>query len=303
MNFHHLLLFHKVAEKEHFTRAAEALFISQPAISKQIHELERTLGQPLFTQIGRRVYLTEAGRVLFEYTQRIFALSDEAESVLTEMHDMQRGRLAVGASTTIGTYLLPKLLGDYRKRYPSLELFLDIANASEVQERLLQNRIEIGLIEGSVTHDELVKRVWQQDELVLITANTSSLVAQDHLTLQDIYKEPFILREPGSGTRTVLEEAIATRGFPQLMPSMELGSTEAIKKVVAAGLGISFVSEHTITLESEAHLLRWIPLVDFTLSRPLYIVYPRQRRLSRAVSKFLELLEEAGRPQGSTPFK
>ncbi len=290
MNFNHLLIFHKVAEKEHFTRAAEALFISQPAVSKQIHELERTLGQPLFTQIGRKIYLTEAGRLLFEYTQRIFALSDEVEGVLAEMHDLQRGRLAVGASTTIGTYLLPELLGEYRERYPSIELFLDIANASEVQERLLQNRIEIGLIEGAVTHDELFKRVWRQDELVLITANASPLVTKEHLTLQDVYKEPFILREPGSGTRAVLEAAIATQGLPRLVPFMELGSTEAIKKVVAAGLGISFVSEHTIALERKTHLLQQVPLMNFTLSRPLYIVYPKQKHLSRAAHMFLELL-------------
>ncbi len=291
MNFNHLLIFHKVAEKEHFTRAAEALFISQPAVSKQIHELERTIGQPLFSQVGRKVHLTEAGRTLFEYTQRIFALADEAESTLNDMHDLKRGRLAVGASTTIGTYLLPELLGEYRKQYPHIELFLDIANASEVQERLLLNRIEVGLIEGAVMQNELFKREWRQDELVLITTPASPFASKKRLTLKSVYTEPFILREPGSGTRTVLTEALDARGLRPLTPFMELGSTEAIKQAVAAGLGIAFVSEHTIKLELATHLLRRVPLTDFTLTRPLYIVYPRQKRLSRAAQMFLALID------------
>ena len=291
MNFNHLQIFHKVAEKEHFTRAAEELFISQPAVSKQVHELEKSLGQALFIHIGRKVYLTEAGRTLFEYTRSIFALSDEAEKVLSEMHDLKRGRLVVGASTTIGTYLLPELLGAYRKRYPHIELALDIANASEVQERLLLNLVEVGIIEGAVTHNELCARIWRQDELVLIAAPTAPFVTKSRLALEDIYNEPFILREPGSGTRTVLEGALVTRGLPPLSPFMELGSTEAIKKAVAAGLGISFVSEHTIQLERAAHLLVSVPLVDFTLTRPLYIVYPEQRRLSRAAQMFLALID------------
>lgn len=290
MNFNHLLIFHKVAEMKHFTHAAKALFISQPAVSKQIHELEKTLGQPLFSQVGRKVTLTEAGAILFDYTKRIFALSNEVEAVLNDMHDLKRGRLAVGASTTIGTYLLPELLGAYRKQYPHIELFLDIANASEIQERLLLNSIEIGIIEGAVTHHELFKSIWRQDELVLITASASPLAEKEHLTLEDIYSEPLILREPGSGTRTVLEEAITGRGLQPFVPFMELGSTEAIKKAVAAGLGVSFVSEHTIQLELTVGLLKRVPLVNFTLTRLLYIVYPKQKRLSKAAHVFLALI-------------
>jgi DNA-binding transcriptional LysR family regulator len=237
--------------------------------------------------------LTEAGQLLFEYTKRIFALADEAEEVLNEMHDLKRGRLAVGASTTIGTYLLPELLGHYRIQYPHIELFLDIANANEIQERLLTNRVEIGLIEGAVTHAELFKRIWRQDELVLITSPTASLIAEKHLTLKALHKEktPFILREQGSGTRTVLEAAIAAQGLQAISPFMELGSTEAIKKVVATGLGVSFVSEHTIQLELAANILKRVSLVDFVLKRPLYLVYLKQKRLSRAAQTFLELLE------------
>lgn len=290
MNFNHLLIFHKVAEHQHFTRAAEALYISQPAVSKQVHELEKTLGQALFVQIGRKVSLTEAGRTLFDYTQRIFALSDEAELVLEEMHELKRGRLVVGASTTIGTYLLPQLLGSYRQQYPHIELALTIANASEIQERLVQNRVEIGFIEGAVTHEDLCERVWRRDQLVLIAPFATPLLAQQPLTIEALAHEPFILREAGSGTRTVLEEALASRGLPPLSPSLELGSTEAIKNAVAAGLGISFVSEHTIQLERAAQLVVVVPLEDFTVTRSLSLIYPKRRRLSRAAHMFLEVI-------------
>lgn len=293
MNFNHLLIFHKVAEKRHFTHAAEELFISQPAVSKQIHELEKTLGQPLFTHMGRSIYLTEAGQLLYDYASRIFALSNEAEAALEEMHDLERGRLAIGASTTIGTYLLPELLGRYRMQYPHIQLSLDVTNADEVQERLLTHRIEIGLVEGMVSNTDFVKQVWRQDELVLIASPQHPLVRDnEQVSLQHLLDEniPFIRREQGSGTREVLEEAIAARGLSPLQTSMELGSTEAIKRAVAAGLGVSFVSEHTIGLELAAGQLRRVPLTDFKLTRPLSIVFPRQRRLSRAAQVFLQLI-------------
>lgn len=294
MNFNHLLIFHKVAEKRHFTHAAEELFISQPAVSKQIHELEKTLGQPLFTHMGRSIYLTEAGQLLYDYASRIFALSSEAEAALEEMQDLERGRLAMGASTTIGTYLLPKLLGRYRTQYPHIQLSLDITNADEVQERLLTHRIEIGLVEGMVSNTDFVKRVWRQDELVLITSPQHPLVKDNEpISLQHLLDEniSFIRREQGSGTRAVLEEALAARGLSPLQTSMELGSTEAIKRAVAAGLGVSFVSEHTIGLELAAGRLRRVPLTDFTLIRPLFIIFPHQRRLSRAAQVFLQLIQ------------
>jgi DNA-binding transcriptional LysR family regulator len=294
MNFNHLLIFHKVAEKRHFTHAAEELSISQPAVSKQIHELEKTLGQPLFTHMGRSIYLTEAGQLLYDYANRIFALSSEAEAALEEMHDLARGRLAIGASTTIGTYLLPEQLGHYRTQYPRIQLSLDITNADEVQKRLREHRIEIGLVEGMVKDSDFVKQVWRQDELVLIASPQYPLVRDnEQVSLQSLLDKnvPFIRREQGSGTRAVLEEALAARGLRPLPTSMELGSTEAIKRAVAAGLGVSFVSEHTIGLELAAGHLRRVPLTDFTLTRPLFIIFPRQRRLSRAAQAFLQLIQ------------
>lgn len=296
MNFNHLLIFHKVAEKQHFTRAAEALFISQPAVSKQIHQLEHTLGQALFTRVGQKVYLTEAGQLLYEYSTRIFALTDEAEDALEEMRNLERGRLAIGASTTIGTYLLPELLGRYKACYPRVRLSLAIANAGEIEEKVLANQVEIGLVEGLVTHPELYQEVWQQDMLVPIVAPDHPLVGCARLTIGQVLEQgtPFILRESGSGTRAVLEQALEKRGLGAGRTIiMELGSTEAIKRAVAAGLGIAFVSVHTISLELAVGRLRRLNLADFSLQRSLYITYIHEKRLSRAARAFLEQLRVA----------
>jgi DNA-binding transcriptional LysR family regulator len=199
----------------------------------------------------------------------------------------------VGASTTIGIYLLSEFLGQYREQYPHIELFLDIANAEEVQERIIACRTEVGIVEGSVTREELFKRVWREDELVLIASPSSLLTfSQEHVHLHHLLENntPFILREPGSGTREVLEKALVTRGFQPIRSFMELGSTEAIKQAVRAGLGLAFVSEHTIKLELAAGLLKRISLVDFKLTRPLYIVYLKHKKLSKVTQVFLELL-------------
>jgi DNA-binding transcriptional LysR family regulator len=293
VNFNHLLIFHKVAEKQHFTRAAEELFISQPAVSKQIHELEQALGLPLFNHIGRKVYLTEAGQLLYEYASRIFTLSNEAESTLQELAGLKRGRLAIGASMTIGSYLLPQLLGRFRTLYPGIELGVDIANAEEVQEKLLENQIEIGLIESPLTHPEVIKKEWQQDELVLIDSVEQPFVRQATLTLEQLLdaNPHFILRERGSGTRVVLEQALENLGLKPVKPFLEMNNLEAIKRTVSAGLGISFISEHTVQVEIKAGLLKRVPLSDFKLMRSLYLIYVKSKRLSRAAQAFIKLLD------------
>ncbi|QBD74819.1 LysR family transcriptional regulator [Ktedonosporobacter rubrisoli] len=292
MNFNQLLIFHKVAQKGHFTRAAEELFISQPAVSKQIQELEKALKQALFTRSGSKIYLTEAGKVLYEYAERIFALSTEAEAVLDDMQNLRRGRLAVGASTTIGTYLLPELLGEYKERYPAIDMTIEIANTEDIQQEVLTHRLEIGIVEGTVSHPELTQQAWQQDRLVLITSASFARKLTDPVTLQQIFAQQptFILREQGSGTREILEQALSRRGIGPLYPMMELGSTEAIKRAVAAGLGISFVSEHTIQLEIATGRLKQIALSDCEIERQLTIVSVKGKRISRAALAFLDLL-------------
>lgn len=292
INFNHLRIFHKVAEKRHFTRAAEALHISQPAVSKQVHELEKNLGQPLFDQIGRKIHLTEAGKLLYDFACRIFALAEAAEAAMSELADLEGGRLAVGASTTIGIYMLPQLLGRYKTKYPKIEISLDIGNADDIQSKLLANRLDVALVEGFVTSPALFKQEWRKDELVLIAHMDYALPISGDLSLKRLFESnvSFILREKGSGTRAVMEEALILQGLGPIRPVMELGSTEAIKQAVTAGLGLSFVSEHTIKLETAAGLLKVLPLPDFSVKRPLYLIYVEARSLSRSARAFLDML-------------
>ncbi len=292
INFNHLRIFHKVAEKRHFTRAAEALHISQPAVSKQVHELEKNLGQPLFDQIGRKIHLTEAGKLLYDFACRIFALAEAAEAAMSELADLEGGRLAVGASTTIGIYMLPQLLGRYKTKYPKIEISLDIGNADDIQSKLLANRLDVALVEGFVTSPALFKQEWRKDELVLIAHMDYALPISGDLSLKRLFESnvSFILREKGSGTRAVMEEALILHGLGPIRPVMELGSTEAIKQAVTAGLGLSFVSEHTIKLETAAGLLKVLPLPDFSVKRPLYLIYVEARSLSRSARAFLDML-------------
>lgn len=295
MNFNHLLIFQKVAEKGHFTRAAEELFISQPAVSKQIHELEKALKQPLFSRVGQKVFLTDAGRLLLPYANRIFALAEEAEKALQEMQGLERGQLTVGASMTIGTYLLPELLGVYKERHPRIELFVTVANTEEVQEAVLANKVEIGLIEGSMTHPELEQQVWRQDELVLIASPEKARDLPTEMSIEQFLalRLPLIMRERGSGTRSVLEEALMALEVMPPLPVLELNSPEAIKRAVAAGLGYAFVSEQTITHEEATQRLQRVPLKGFQVRRPLLVIFPRQKKFSKTTEAFLHLLQEA----------
>lgn len=292
LNFNHLHIFYKVAQLQHFTRAAEALYISQPAVSKQVHELEKELKQPLFTRMGQKVYLTEAGKLLYDYADRIFKLSLEAELVMEELHGLLRGHLSVGASTTIGTYLLPHLLGKYTEFYPQVNLSVNVANANAIQEAVYNQTLEVGLVEGRPTHTELEIQEWKHDTLVLISSVDKATAIPEGLTIQQFMalQLPLIVREKGSGTREALEEAFMVWGIEPPHPLMALGSTEAIKRVVAAGLGYAFISRLAIELEINAGLLQEIPLDGCELQRPLYLIFPRHKRFSKAAQAFLSLL-------------
>ncbi|OJV95366.1 MAG: hypothetical protein BGO39_25365 [Chloroflexi bacterium 54-19] len=293
MNTNHLYLFYRVAEQQHFTRAAEELFISQPAVSKQVKELEKELGVTLFeANTRRKVQLTEVGQILYDYATQIFGQVEEVEQVINEIKGLRRGRLAIGATTTIGIYLLPALLAQFKTSYPLIDLFLDIENNEQIQQKVLSHQLELGLVEGFVEHKELVAVDWKPDELVPIAAPHHNLTMQSQrepLTLAQVLAYPLILREKGSGTRDVLEKALANRPEKWQM-HMELGSTEAIKRAVSAGLGISFVSNSTIELEELTGRLVGLPISDFKLKRILCLIHRPNHHFSPAAQALLDLM-------------
>ena len=292
MNVHHLAVFHAVAEEGNLTRAAARLFVSQPAVSRQLRELERSLGTVLFHRLSTGVRLTEAGELLAVYARQIFALEGEAETALVELRELQRGRLRVGASTTIGAYLLPKVFARFSAEHPGIELHLEIFNTDEIQRRLAENTLDLGLSEGFVEAPNLTAEVFGGDEIVVIAPPQHRLAAQKKVTLESLRDESFIWREAGSGTRAVAQRALQERGV-SLSQTMTLGNTEAVKRAVIEGAGLAFVSRLAIEIEIKSGALRVLALHDFSIQRPLHRLKLRGKYESRATRAFVRLLRDS----------
>ena len=291
MNRNHLALFHAVAQAGSISRGAATARISQPAVSKQIAELEDSLGVRLLERLPRGCRLTEAGMILADYAHRWRSLETDAVRAIEEYRGLKRGRLAVGASMTIGGYLLPEVLAEFHRRFPNIELQMEIANTQRIQRALMEGSIELGLTEGLIELQELESKVFCQDELVVIAPTGHPLLKKGPATVRDICREPFLLREDGSGTRAVVERALLRKGM-KIKPLLSLASPEAIKNAVAAGMGLAFVSRLIITLELQAGSLGIIPLKDLKIPRPLHLQHIRGRSPSPALAKFQEVLYE-----------
>ena len=291
MNLNHLAIFHAVAEAGSMTLGAEALDISQPAVSKQVQELERALGVHLFDRIGRRVHLSQAGEILAGYARQLFALAREAESAIADLRAVGKGRLVVGASTTIGAYLLPGVLAEFRRRHPNVELLVEIENTEQVHRRLAWLELDVGLTEGFVEEEDLEAEVFHRDELVVIAAPGHRLARKPRVPVSALREEPFVLREPGSGTRSVEERALARLKLP-VRVAMALGSTEAIKRVVAEGVGLAIVSRLAVRAECAAGTLAVLPVAGLRMPRPLHLVRRRGRRDGPALQAFCTILRE-----------
>jgi len=289
MNLHHLAIFHAVAETGSIRAGAARLRISQPAVSRQLREFESRLGSVLFHRLPRGMRLTAAGEVLAGHARRIFALERQAETAMAELRDLETGHLAVGASTTIGNYLLPAVLAEYARRFPQVRVALDVGNTEQIQRDLLEDRLDVGLTEGLVSDPELRARVFMRDRLVIVAAPGFIPASTTSLRVEDLAELPWITRESGSGTRAVLEQALAARAL-RPRETMALASTEAIKRAVAAGAGIAVVSALTVASELEQGTLVRLEAGDFPPERSLHLLQRRHREPSRAAAEFVALL-------------
>jgi len=290
VNRNHLALFHAVAEAGSITAGAERLRISQPAVSKQIGELEDSMGVRLFDRLPRGIRLTEAGVLLADYARRMNVMEGDAERAIEELRGLKRGRLAIGASTTVGAYLLSQALVRFHQVYPGIKLHLEIANTQVIQSALMDGTLEMGFTEGRIVSNALETTVFQQDELVAIAPVGHTTLSKKRVTARELCKEPFVMRENGSGTRQVVEAALGEKGI-SLTPVMSLGSTEAIKRAVIEGVGVAIVSRLAISMELESRLLGIVPLSDLTIHRPLHRQKLRERSVSTPVKEFLRFLK------------
>jgi DNA-binding transcriptional LysR family regulator len=243
LNLHHLRVFAAVAEQRGFSRAAAALHISQPAVSKAVRQLERRIGVPLLERAGRASRLTAAGEQLAARARELFAVETAAEEELRALRGLEAGSLRVGASTTVATYLLPPILARFHDVHPAIALRVVSANTRAITRALLERRLDIALVEGPVEHPRVRARRWRSDELVLIAPPDHQLVSRRSVDVRELAAERFVVREPGSGTREVAERALAKSGVRPAV-GLQLGSTEAVKQAVAAGLGLAIVSRY-----------------------------------------------------------
>jgi DNA-binding transcriptional LysR family regulator len=291
MNLNHLAVFHAVAQTGSMTRGADRLAISQPAASKQVRELETALGVDLFDRIGRQVQLNRAGQMLADYAQRVFALADEAEQAMTDVRSVGRGRLVVGASTTIGNYLLPRVLAAFSRQYPGIQLLVEIGNTEQMHRRLRDLELDLALTEGFVDNAELRGEVFYRDQLVVIASASHALAAQPRVSLSDLRRERFILREPGSGTRAVEEQELARLNLHACV-AMALGSTEALKRVVAEGIGLALISRLSVQAEVGTATLAILPVAGLRAERAFHLVRLQERRDSPAAQAFCGVLRQ-----------
>ncbi len=286
MELRQLRAFEAASRHGSFTRAAEELGLSQPAVSMQIQALEGDLGVRLLDRLPRQVELTAAGEVLVEYARRLLNMEGEAQRALAELRGLESGCLRVAASPTVGSYLLPQMLGHFKRRYPGLRVIVEIAPSYRAAEALHNHTADVGLVEAAVESDVLAAEVFRTDELVVVMPANHAWAGRGSILPQELLQEPLIAREPGSGTRALVEERLRTVGI-DIAPAMELGGVEAIKSAIMAGLGVSFVSKHAIRLEERFGILAVATVQGLDLRRPFYCLHEPRRCLSPALEAFL----------------
>lgn len=288
-----LTVFRAVARRQHFSRAADDLDLSQPAVSKHIRLLEAEWGVQLFHRLGSRVELTDAGRILADYAERVAVLTEEARRVLAEMAGLQRGYLRLGASTTPGLYLLPEVLARFQARYAGVEVTLAISNSADVAHRVLNAECDLGFVGAPGEAAGLQVRPFAEDEIILIVSPGHALVQQRALAPEIFAGATLILREAGSGTRQLVEAHLANLGLrPKRV--LELPGCEAVKRAVAAGLGIAWISRRAAALEIAHGLICAPDIPVLHISRSLCVLTRKDARPTAASLAFLALvLQEA----------
>ncbi len=300
MDIHRLEVFCKVVEMQSFTRAADAVFLTQPTVSEHIRALEELVGEKLVDRLGREVLPTSAGKILYQYARDIIRLRDEALQAIDRYKGTLSGHLTIGASTIPGTYILPGLIGSFKARYPAIQITLHISDSAEVVERIIDGGLEAGLIGAPWDDRRIVLEEVFSDELVLAVHPGHPWAGGRAATLEDLAKEPFILRERGSGTRRVMARALEAHGFnpARLHVVAEMGSTEAIRQGIKARIGVSILSSHAVVEDIQRGTIARIELEGVSITRSFYLVQRKNRQSSPLCIAFLKhLRSEAGLPE------
>jgi DNA-binding transcriptional LysR family regulator len=291
VNLRQLELFTEVAETGIVSHAAKKLYMSQPAVSQTIADLEDSLGLKLFDRLKHKMQLTFAGEVLYQYSKKILSLVDEAESQMLDMANLKMGRLRLGASTTIGIYMLPHLLGEFKREYETIQSTCVIDNTSVIEEMLLTNQLDIGFVEGLVHSTEIVIQKVMNDEIWLICSPQHRWAREGKLVIDpvEIAGEALILREQGSGTREVVEKKLKEHSVCYEVWHV-LNNTEAIKRAVAADIGIAFISQRAVKEEIESGRLVNIKLKGLPISREFKLIWHKDKYRSPLLNAFIQFV-------------
>lgn len=287
-----LRAFAEVARRLSFTAAAKALHLTQPAVSMQIRQLEQAAGLPLVEQLGRRVHLTDAGRELLRYASGISELLREAEDAMKALQGIGGGELSIAVTST-AKYFAPSLLAEFRRRHPEVRLRLAVSNREAVVRALAENSVDLAVMGRPPRGLDTEASAFAKHPIVVIAAPGHALAARRRLPLEALAGETFVIRERGSGTRAAMEHVFAERGF-RAGETLEMSSNETIKQAVMAGMGIAFLSMHTIGLELRARRLVVLPVSGLPVMREWFVIHRKGKRLAPAAQAFKSFLLEQG---------
>ena len=292
MNLHHLKVFLAIAQTGSISAGATRLLISQPAVTREIRELEARLQLPLFDRQSRGVSLTAAGQRLLPYAEQIFALELAAERDLAEFASLGSGELRLGASVTLGSYLLPALIARFQQTYPGLQISLQIGNTAENLEQLQRSEISLSFIEGPFAAERFNYCRLGSDALLPVASPLHPLAAEPQISASALAALPLFVREQGSGTRATLEQAYQALGL-QPRIALALGNGEALKRSLQGGHGVAWISELAVQAELRSGQLVHLPVNDLSMRRDLHAVWRREHSLSPAASTLLSEVQEA----------
>lgn len=292
MTPHRLRTFLAVRKHRNYTRAAEEVFLTQPAVSRQIRQLEEELGVRLFEQIGKSLHVTDAGETLASEAERLLGAMERTAEAVRSHRTAEHGSLRIGASTTPGFYMLPELLGRFHRRYPKVALHYTVENSLKIEQMIVRNEIDLGFVGAHLSGKELELKPLLEDEIVCFTSPTHRLAKVRRIAPYSLEEEMWIIREKGSATRSLFEDWLSS-GKGAIRKSIELTCPEMCKALVRAGIGISFLSIYGLRSEIRAkHLVR-IPVTGMSLRRPIFAARHSEKRIHPAMEAFLEIAESA----------
>lgn len=293
MEDHKLKVFCTVAETKSFSKASEIIHLTQPAVSLQIQALEELYETKLFDRSSSSVTLTKTGEALYKYAKEILSLYADAEKNIGEMTGLVKGSIKIGASTTIGNYLLSSIIVDFKKTRPKIKIHMLVGNTTRIIEYINSGTIDFGIVEGDVARQKIISEKLLADELCVIVPPYHAWAKKKDISILELAKEPFIMREEGSGTRQVIERYLNANGItvPSMKVVLTLGSTEAIKQAVEGGMGVSIVSRWTARKELKYGTLRLLSIKEEKMMRNFSLVFSKNLVPSHAVDEFLSYLK------------